>query len=152
MKFSDQERALLRVLQGNAALSLAEMAAQTGMATSTVWRKVQEFEALGLLKGRVALLDPRKAEVALCVFATVRLSDHGEAAIAGFAAVIRAHPEIMEAHAVSGTADYILKIRCHDVEAYEAFMTHALLRQPFVKSVVSSFSLKELKYTTALPL
>jgi Lrp/AsnC family transcriptional regulator len=152
MKFSDQEKALLRVLQGDAALPLAELAAQAGMATSTVWRKVQEFEVTGVLRGRVALLDPAKADARLCVFATVRLADHAEASIAGFATVIRAHPQIMEAHAVSGTADYILKIRCADVEAYETFMTHTLLRSPFVKSVVSSFSLKELKYTTALPL
>ncbi len=152
MKFSDQERALLRVLQGDAALSLAELAEQTGMATSTVWRKVQEFEKLGLVRGRVALLDPKAADVGLCVFATVRLADHAEASIATLASVIAAHPEIMEAHAVSGTADYILKIRCRDVEAYEQFMTQTLLRSPVVKSVVSSFSLKELKYTTALPL
>ncbi|MDX8350820.1 Lrp/AsnC family transcriptional regulator [Cognatiyoonia sp. IB215182] len=152
MKFSDQEQTLLRILQGNAALSLAELAEQSGMATSTVWRKVQEFENIGLLKGRVALLDPAKADARLCVFATVRLADHAEASIAGFATIIRSHPEIMEAHAISGTADYILKIRCKDVEAYEAFMTHTLLRSPLVKSVVSSFSLKELKYTTALPL
>lgn len=152
MKFSDQEKALLDALQRDAGLSLADLAAQAGMATSTVWRKVQEFEAVGLLRGRVALLDPAQADARLCVFATVRLADHAEASIAGFSTVIRAHPQIMEAHAVSGTADYILKIRCTDVEAYESFMTHTLLRSPFVKSVVSSFSLKELKYTTALPL
>jgi len=152
MKYSDQERALLGALQADAAASLAELAERAGMATSTVWRKVQEFEKLGLIKGRVALLDPVLADARLCVFATVRLDDHSEDAIAGFARVIRSHSQIMEAHAISGTADYMLKIRCRDVEVYEAFMTHHLLRSPFVKSVVSSFSLKELKYTTALPL
>lgn len=152
MELSDQERALLKALQADGAASLAELADRAGMATSTVWRKLQEFEAVGLLRGRVALLDPSKADVRLCVFATVRLADHAETSIAGFASVIRAHPQIMEAHAISGTADYMLKIRCQDVEAYEAFMTYTLLRSPFVKSVVSSFSLKELKYTTALPL
>lgn len=152
MKFSSQEVALLRALQGDAAASLADLAATAGVATSTAWRKVQEFEKLGLIRGRVALLDPAQADARLCVFATVRLADHAEASIAAFATVIRAHPEIMEAHAVSGTADYILKIRCRDVETYEQFMTHTLLRSPVVKSVVSSFSLKELKYTTALPL
>ena len=116
MKFSSQEVALLRALQGDAASSLADLAATAGVATSTAWRKVQEFEKLGLIRGRVALLDPAQADARLCVFATVRLADHAEASIAAFATVIRAHPEIMEAHAVSGTADYILKIRCRDVE------------------------------------
>lgn len=152
MEISDQERRLLDALQADAGASLADLAAAAGVATSTAWRKVQEFEKLGLIRGRVALLDPAKADLRLCVFATVRLSDHTEEAITGFARIIRSYPQIMEAHAISGTADYILKIRCRDVEAYEAFMTHQLLRSPFVKSVVSSFSLKELKYTTALPL
>lgn len=122
------------------------------MAASTVWRKVQELEATGVIRGRVALLDPKKAGLGLCVFATVRLAEHGEAAVAGFASIVRSHPEIMEAHAISGTADYILKIRCADVESYEVFMSQVLLRSAIVKSVVSSFSLRELKYTTELPL
>ena len=152
MKISDQERRLLGILQADSTTSLADVADRAGMATSTAWRKVQDFEASGLIKGRVALLDPAKADVKLCIFATVRLKDHSEEAIATFARIIRSHPEIMEAHAISGTADYMLKIRCTDVEAYENFMTHNLLRSDTVKSVTSSFSLKELKYTTALPL
>ena len=114
--------------------------------------KVQELEKAGVIRERVALLDAKAVGAGLCVFATVRLTSHAEEAIAGFAAIIRAHPEIMEAYAISGTADYMLKIRCHDVEAYEGLMTHALLRSGLVSSVVSSFALKELKYTTALPL
>ncbi|MCX8507617.1 MAG: Lrp/AsnC ligand binding domain-containing protein, partial [Rhodobacteraceae bacterium] len=55
-------------------------------------------------------------------------------------------------HSVSGQADYMLKVRVRDVEAYEAFMSHNLLRSPFVRAVVSSFVLKEIKSTTALPL
>jgi Lrp/AsnC family transcriptional regulator len=152
MKFSDQERALLRALQGDSSASLAVLAERVGMAQSTVWRKLQEFEAAGLIRGRVALLDPAKAGAKLCVFAQVTLDSHAEEAVAGFARMVSAHPEIMECHAVSGTADYIVKIRVADVEAYEAFMTENLLRNPHVRSVVSSFALRELKYTTALPL
>ena len=122
------------------------------MATSTVWRKVQDFEASGLIRGRVALLDPVKAGAGLCAFATVRLSDHSENAINAFARLVRTQPNIMEAHAISGTADYILKIRCADMAEYEAFLTSNLLRRTEVKSVVTSFSLKQLKETLAVPL
>lgn len=152
MEFSDHERALLRAIQSDASSSLAELAGRVGMAQSTVWRKLHEFEASGLVRGRVALLDPAKAGVKLCVFAQVTLASHSEEAVAGFARMVTAHPEIMECHAVSGTADYILKIRVADVEAYEAFMTQNLLRSPHVRSVVSSFSLRQVKHTTALPL
>ncbi len=152
MKFSDPERALLRIVQADASASLAELAGQVGMAQSTVWRKLQEFEAAGVIRGRVALLDPAKVAARLCVFAQVTLDSHAEASVAGFARMVALHPEILECHAISGTADYILKIRVEDVEAYEAFMTANLLRSRHVRSVVSSFSLRELKYTTALPL
>lgn len=152
MKYTDQERRLLEEMQRDAGASLAELADRAGMATSTAWRKVQEFERAGLITGRAVLLDPAKVGARLCIFATVRLADHSEEAINGFARIVSSHPEVMEAHAISGTADYMLKIRCSDVEAYEQFMSHNLLRTPFVKSVVSSFSLRQLKYTTALPL
>ncbi|MEM9032284.1 MAG: Lrp/AsnC family transcriptional regulator [Pseudomonadota bacterium] len=152
MELSDLDRALLRQIQSDASLSLAEIGERVGMAQSTVWRKLQDFEAAGLLKGRVALLDPALAGAKLCVFASVSLEDHSEESVAGFTSVVARHPEILECHAVSGTADYIVKIRVGDVEAYEHFMTHVLLRNPHVRAVVSSFSLKEIKYATALPL
>lgn len=152
VKLNDQEKALLRELQRDTTRPLAELGELAGMSQSTVWRKLQEFEAAGIVTARVALLDPSKVGAKLCVFAAVSLSDHSEESVAGFARIVRGHPEILECHAVSGTADYILKIRVSDVEAYEQFMTHALLRSRHVRAVVSSFSLKEIKHSTALPL
>ena len=139
-------------MQRDATLPLAELGERVGMSQSTVWRKVQEFEAAGIIVGRVALLDPAKVGAKLCVFASVSLNDHSEESVSGFARLIRGHPEVLECHAVAGAADYILKIRTSDVEAYEHFMTHALLRSRHVRSVVSSFALRELKHSTALPL
>ena len=63
MEFTDQERALLRIIQRDCSLSLSELAAQCGMAQSTVWRKLQEFENAGLIRARVALLDPDNGAV-----------------------------------------------------------------------------------------
>lgn len=122
------------------------------MAQSTVWRKIQDFEKSGLIRGRVALLDPAKAGAKLCILASVSLKDHTEDAIAAFGRIVRAHDEIQECHKVSGVADYQLKIRVADVEAYEHFMTHTLLRNPHIQSVQSSFVLKEIKSTTEVSL
>ena len=152
MKLSDPDRRLLREMQADVSASLAEIGRRAGMAASTVWRKVAEFEAAGLIRGRVALLDPKKAGAGLCVFAQVSLADHSDEALTGFARLVDSHPEIMEAHAISGTADYMLKIRCADVEAYEIFMREAILRAPHVRSVTSALSLRQMKYTTALPI
>ncbi|MEQ8896559.1 MAG: Lrp/AsnC family transcriptional regulator [Roseovarius sp.] len=151
MKFSDQESALLREIQQDSAASLATLAERVGMAQSTLWRKLQEFDAAGIVTARVALLDPAKVGAKLCVFATVSLRDHSEASLAAFSRLVDRHPEILECHAITGTADYMLKIHTADVESYEHFMTHALLRSDVVQAVHSSFSLKALKRTTSLP-
>ena len=151
MKFSDQEKALLREIQQDSAASLATLAERVGMAQSTLWRKLQEFDAAGIVTARVALLDPAKVGAKLCVFATVSLQDHSEASLAAFSRLVDQHPEILECHAITGTADYMLKIHTADVESYEHFMTHALLRSDVVQAVHSSFSLKALKRTTSLP-
>lgn len=151
MKFSDQEKALLREIQQDSAASLSTLADRVGMAQSTLWRKLQEFDAAGIVTARVALLDPAKVGAKLCVFATVSLQDHSEASLAAFSRLVDRHPEILECHAITGTADYMLKIHTADVESYEHFMTHALLRSDVVQAVHSSFSLKALKRTTSLP-
>lgn len=151
MKFSDHEKALLREIQQDSAASLATLAERVGMAQSTLWRKLQEFDAAGIVTARVALLDPAKVGAKLCVFATVSLQDHSEASLAAFSRLVDRHPEILECHAITGTADYMLKIHTADVESYEHFMTHALLRSDVVQAVHSSFSLKALKRTTSLP-
>lgn len=152
MDLSHQERALLREIQRDASLSVTELAERSGMAQSTAWRRLQDFEARGVIRGRVVLLDPDKIDAGFCVFANVTLADHSEQAIARFDSLVKNHAEIQECHKLTGSADYILKIRTRDVVAYEDFMTHNLLRNPSVGAVASSVSLKQLKSTTELPL
>lgn len=142
----------MREIQRDSSQSLGDLTAKVGMAQSTVWRKLQEFETRGLIRARVALLDPAKAGAKLCILASVTLRDHTEEAIDVFSKIVALHDEIQECHKVSGAADYQLKIRVADVEAYEAFMTHSLLRNPHIQSVQSSFVLKEIKSTTEIAL
>jgi len=149
---SNAERRLLQLVQADASLSLAELAERSGMSQSSAWRKIQELESSGVIRKRVTLLDPKKLDLKLCAIAHVTLEDHHEEAVASFATVVRDRPEIMECYALSGTFDYMLKIRATDVESYEAFMTRHLMRNPHVRNVVSSFVLRELKSTTELPI
>ncbi len=150
MKLSDGDRRILRELQRDASLSLAALSERVGMAQSTVWRRINDLEAGGVIRGRIALVDPAKVGAKLCVLALVILEDHSEDAVAEFSRMVAAHPEILECHKISGSADYMLKIRAADVEEYEAFQTRYLLRNPWVRSVQSSFVLKEVKATTEI--
>ena len=140
------------MLQRDASLSLSAMSEKLGLAQSTLWRRINELEASGVITRRIAVVDPAKVGAKLCVLALVSLEDHSEDAVAGFSTMVATHPEILECHKISGSADYMLKIRAADVEAYEAFQTRYILRNPYVRSVQSSFVLKEVKATTELPL
>ncbi|MGB5870010.1 MAG: Lrp/AsnC family transcriptional regulator, partial [Albidovulum sp.] len=71
MEFSDLEIKLLREIQADASLSLADLSSRTGMAQSTIWRKLQEFDAAGIVRARVALLDPARVGAKLCVIAQI---------------------------------------------------------------------------------
>ena len=152
MKLSDNDRSILREIQRDASLSLAELSDRLAMAQSTLWRRMNDLEKAGVIRGRVALVDPAKVGVKLCVLAQVTLEDHSEEAVQDFSRLVEAHPEILECMKVAGVADYVLKIRAADVEAYEEFQSRFLLRSKWVRSVQSSFVLKEVKATTALPI
>ena len=140
------------MLQRNADMSLAALSDALGMAQSTLWRRINDLQAAGVIKARVALVDPVKVGAGLCVLAQVSLEDHSEEAVAGFSRMVTSHPEILECHKVSGMADYVLKVRVADVAAYENFQSRHLLRNKWVRSVQSSFVLKEVKATTEVPL
>lgn len=152
MDYSDQERRILRALQKDAAASMADLAEAVGLGVSTVWRRVQELQKCGVIRARVALLEPKKLDLGLCVFAQVALTDHAPDSIEAFASMLESEPQILEAHLLSGADDYLLKIRCKDVEAYEEFLSKRLLRQPMVRSVTSTFSLRTMKDTIELPI
>ena len=152
MEISDQDRRILGEIQRDADQSLSALSEQIGMAQSTLWRRLNDLAASGVITSRVAILDPAKVGAGLCVLALITLEDHSEDMVDGFSRMVALRPEILECHKVSGGADYILKVRVKDVAAYEEFQTGHLLRSPWVRSVQSSFVLKEVKSTTELPL
>ena len=152
MELSDQEISILREIERDADLSISALSERVGVAQSTLWRKLNDLQATGVIRGKVALLDAAKVDAKLCVLALVTLEDHSEEAVTEFTRTVGLLPEIMECLKVTGVADYILKIRTSDVEAYDAFQTRYLLRSKWVRSVQSSFVLEEVKATTEVPL
>ena len=143
---------ILRILQQDAALPVAAVAEAVGLSVTPCWRRIRKLEDAGVIRQRVTLLDRQAAGLGVMVFASVTLVRHTEHTVAEFDAFVARRPEILEAHAVSGDRDYQLKIAVRDIEEYERFLNHALLALSCIASVNSRFMLREIKYTTALPL
>ena len=151
----DLDRGDLRILdliQKHGDLSAAELAERLGMTASTCWRRMTRLTELGVIRRRVALLDREKLGINVLVFSHVKLSGHGRDALLKFEQAVREHPEILECYTLMGETDFLLRIACRDIKAYEAFFLDHLSRFPGVQSVHSSIALSVIKETTALPL
>ena len=143
---------ILDVLQEHGDLSAADVAERVGMTASTCWRRISRLQELGVVKRRVALLDREKVGLNVMVFSHVKLAGHGRDALLRFEQAVGEHPEILECYTLMGETDFLLRIVCRDIKAYEAFFLDHLSRFPGVQSVNSSIALAVIKETTALPL
>lgn len=143
---------ILDLLQAHGDLSAAEVGERLGMSASTCWRRVSRLTELGFIRRRVTLLEREKVGLQVLVFSHVKVAGHGRDALLRFEQAVRAHPEILECYTLMGETDFLLRIVCRDIKAYEAFFLDHLSRFPGVQSVNSSIALAVIKETTALPL
>ena len=147
----DLDFTLLQILQEDATLKVAEIAEQVGLSPTPCWRRIQKLEEEGVIRKRVALLDPVKLQVGVTVFIAVRTNQHNAAWVKKFSAIVMSIPEIVEFYRMSGEVDYLLKIIVSDIAHYDR-VYRKLIRVTSLLDVSSSFAMEQLKYTTALPL
>lgn len=145
-----KDRRILDLLQHDAMLSAADIAEQVGLTTTPCWRRIQKLEEQGYIKRRVALLDRGKLNVGTTVFVGVRTSRHSDEWLRRFTEAVNNMPEIVEAHRLSGDTDYMLRIVVPDINEYDR-VYQQLIRELEFLDVSSSFSMEELKSTTAIP-
>ncbi len=145
----DSDRKILNLLQGDATLTHQDIAAQTGVSATSVWRRIKNLEEVGVIRAQVALLDPKLIGMQVCALINLRLVRHGEDTRVEFEEFIASRTEVMECYAIIGNYDYMLVVLVPTVEDYEIFLSRHLLSHPLVASSNSSFTLRRVKYTTA---
>ena len=109
------------------------------------------MEEDGIIKARVAVLDPVKINAGVTVFVSLRTNEHNEAWMRKFAAVVEDFTEVVEFYRMSGEVDYLLRVVVPDIGAYDSFYKK-LISKIALTDVSSSFAMGQIKYTTALPL
>ena len=147
----DLDRKILDVLQRDAAQSLDALGEAVGLSRNATWRRVRALEEAGVIKGRVALLDARKLDLALSVFIQVRTQHHNKGWRDAFRRATRSMPEILAAYRMSGDLDYLVHARVAIMSAYDA-LYQRLVEKVDMSDVSASFVMEELKDTTALPI
>ena len=145
------DRRIVRELQRDAGLSQAALAERVGASAASVWRRVRNLEKEGVLGATVRLANAERLGRSVNVLCQVRMRRQTVEARADFVQFIQSRDEIVECYAMSGEWDYLLRIAVRDVDDYDRFSRQGVLAHPSVANAASNFALRQVKYTTEIP-
>ncbi len=149
------DRRLLRALQQDGRVTYDALAAEAGLSSSAVLRRVRRLEEAGVIARYVALVPPEKIGLGLTAYINVRLEKQTDNPLRNprdlFRAAVQTWPEVVECAALTGEMDYLLRVLVQDMQHYARFISDTLLMHPSVQDCKTSFVLERLKNTTAVP-
>jgi DNA-binding Lrp family transcriptional regulator len=143
---------ILDLVQTDAALSVAEIAERVGLSSSPCWRRIKRLEELGVITGRVTLLDRERLGLTFEVIASVKLVLPTRENLERFETAVIDWPEVVDCATVTGAVDYMLRIITTDMHAYDDFLRDKILSLGLVSDVQSRIVIRVAKRTTAAPL
>ncbi|MGB1402137.1 MAG: Lrp/AsnC family transcriptional regulator [Pseudohongiellaceae bacterium] len=153
MKLDRLDKRILREIQRDGTITNLELAERIGLSPSPCARRVKQLEDAGIILGRVTLLDPKKLDLKLTALIQISMDRHTPDRFEKFEEQIRSYAEVTECLLITGqSADYQLKVVVPDMEYYQEFLLNKITRIEGVTDVHSSFMLREVQNTTALPL
>ena len=147
----DSDRRILAQLQSDAGQSIEDLAAKVNLSRNACWRRIKVLEEQGIIRARVALLDPEKLNLGLTAFIAIRTAQHDQAWLDRFSAAVRDIPEITGAFRTTGETDYVLKAAVPDIAGYDRLYKRLIAKVPLT-DVSAFFVMEKVKETTALPL
>ena len=153
LKMDRFDRRILAELQRDGGLSNQELAERIGLSSSPCSRRVKQLEDAGVIEKRVTLLDRRKLGLTLTILIQISMDRHTPERFETFEAKIKSYPEVLECYLITGQdADYLLKVVVPDMDHYQEFLLNKITRIEGVSGVHSSFVMRRVVDTTALPL
>lgn len=151
MEIDATDRRILGVVQKYGRISNAELAERINLSPSACHRRVQRLEKSRVITGYVALLDPREVDRRSTVFVEITLSGQADEVLEAFENEVARIPDVLECHLMAGSADYLLKVVASDTDDFARIHRKYLARLPGVAQMHSSFALRTVFKTTALP-
>jgi DNA-binding Lrp family transcriptional regulator len=144
--------AILTELQTDGRLTNAELASRVGLSAAPCWRRVRALEEGGFIKGYRAEIDRHKIGLGVLAFVRLDADRNTGNVLKGLEDALRAIPEVVSCHYISGTGTFELQVVSRDLNSFSQFAREVLINLPNVKDLHTSFSLGEVKASSALPL
>jgi Lrp/AsnC family leucine-responsive transcriptional regulator len=146
------DRQMLQILQRDGRISNAALAEQLHLSPSPCLRRLRALEHEGVISGYRAELDRERLGLGLTLFVELKVEGHSERNAAAISEALAQTPEVISAHIVSGSADFLLEVVVKDLRDYERLLFNTLLGLPNVSDVRSNFALRAIKTAGPLPL
>ncbi|MXN65223.1 AsnC family transcriptional regulator [Stappia sp. GBMRC 2046] len=145
------DRKLLASVQADASATNQEVGDRIGLSASQVSRRRQRLEAAGVIRRYRADIDPAAVGLDVIAFVGVSLATHSPQNASRFQKLIKALPEVQEAHMLTGDMDYLLKVAVPDLKALSSLISDDLLPHEAVQNVKSFIAMETLRDDNQLP-
>lgn len=153
VKIDRIDRNILEQLQQDGSLTNQELADKVGLSPSPCLRRVRSLEEAGVIVRQVTILDHKKLGLSLTAIILIGMDRHTPERFAAFEKQVGEYPEVQECYLITGQdADYMLKVVVPDMDHYHHFLLNRITRIQGVSGVHSSFVLRRVIDSTALPL
>ncbi|MEO9513651.1 MAG: Lrp/AsnC family transcriptional regulator [Flavobacteriaceae bacterium] len=150
MELDEKDRKLIQLLQEDCKKTTKAYADQLELSKTAVYERIRRLERTGVITKYVALMDKKKIGRDFTVLCHIRLVQHTKENVLLFEREILKLKEVSECFHVSGDYDYILKVNVKNMESYRDFMVTKLTAISNIGSTQSSFSIKEVRYSTSV--
>lgn len=150
--FDEIDRRILRELQDHGRIPNVELADRVGLSPAPCLRRLRFLERAGIIRKYVTLIDAKTVGLGVTVFVQIRLDLQVKGRFEIFEQAVLQRSEVLECYLMTGDADFLIRVVVPDVEAYERFLRDWLSRVESVSGIKSSFALKQVKYSTVLPI
>ena len=153
MDLDRTDKRILSELQANGRISNQELADRVGLSPSPCLRRVKQLEEEGVIEGYVGLVNASKLGLKMMALIQIRMDRHTPERFDAFEKNLRDYPQGLECILITGqSADYQVKVIVEDMEEYQDFLLNKITPLPGVSDVHSSFVLRQVIYTTAMPI
>jgi Lrp/AsnC family leucine-responsive transcriptional regulator len=152
MKLDLTDKKLLDLLQKDAKQSVKSLASQVNLSATAVYERIKNLERNQVIQKYTIILDAEKVEKEFLSFCMIQLSKHSQKYLLEFERKIKTLDEVLECFHISGTYDYLLKIRVKNIAEYRSFMVEKLTDIPHIANTQSAFSINEVKSNKGISL
>jgi DNA-binding Lrp family transcriptional regulator len=152
IKLDATDRKILEILQKNSNITNAQLAKEIGLSPAPTLERVNKLENSGVIKSYHAVIDPAAVGLGVSTFVMVSLKGHNKDNINKFNKAIHDIEEIVECHHITGAGDFVLKIVCSDIAAYQQLMLDKVSNIDVVDGLQSMVILSTFKDSKVLPL